>query len=152
MNERKDFPKMELHMSGMPSDPEKYAREIKEMRMKAGLEKPDEEFLLKYGKPTHKPPADADVDSIDLYNGDITYFRTHNDKYLKFVREEGKGYKLIEENNKTVWKYVPGLLARYEHGDISGYKIKPGYFIDSYETVDELKDMFSNSYSQSTGT
>ena len=43
MNERKDFPKMELHMSGMPSDPEKYAREIKEMRMKAGLEKPDEE-------------------------------------------------------------------------------------------------------------
>lgn len=66
------------------------------------VEKPDEEFLLKYGKPTHKPPADADVDSIDLYNGDITYFRTRNDNYLKFVREEGKGYKLIEENNRTV--------------------------------------------------
>lgn len=141
---KKDFPEMELSLGGLSSDPKIRKREIQEMRMKAGLEEPDEEYLSKYGKPTHNPPPDADVENIDLYNGDITYFKTTTNKYLKFDRNENKGYILTTEDGKTFWKYKPELQVRYEYGDISGYKIKPGYFKDNYETVDELKDMFND--------
>ena len=84
-----------------------------------------------------KIPEDADINAI-LYNDDITYFRTNDDIILKLIRAANRGYTLVEKDGKKCWRERPGIIARYEYGEFSGYVIKKGYFEDTYENETDI--------------